>query len=85
MPQTHALNQRYGDSDLYCLTDSTHSEWTGCKFQYMLPVNNTVLADMPTYVTSSVNNPSFLVVTPLLPGRTLPIHTKRQPVTKVTK
>jgi hypothetical protein len=36
----------------------------------MTKLNNTVLADMPTYVTHSANDPSFLVATSLLPGRT---------------
>jgi hypothetical protein len=71
MPQTHALDQRYEDNDLQYLIDSIHNgEWTGYNFGFITTLNNTVLADMPTYVTHSANDPSYLVVTSLLPGRT---------------
>lgn len=71
MPQIHTLDQRYEDNDLHYLTDSIHNdEWTGYNFGFMATLNNIVLADMPTYVTHSAKDPSFLVVTSLLPGRT---------------
>lgn len=70
-PQTQALDQRYEDNDLHYLIDSIHNgEWNGYNFGFMKTPNNTVLADVPTYVTHSANGPSFLVVTSLLPGRT---------------
>jgi hypothetical protein len=57
--------------DHHYLTHSIHNgELTGYNFGFMTTLNNTVLADMPTYVTHSANDPSFLVVTSLLPGRT---------------
>jgi len=63
------LHQRY--NDLHYLIGSIHNgECPGDNFGFMTTLNNTVLADMPTYVTHSANNPSFLVVTSLLPGRT---------------
>jgi hypothetical protein len=70
-PQTHVLDQQYEDNDLHYLIDSIHNgEWNGYNFGFMKTLNNTVLADMPTYVTHSANDPSFLVLTSLLPGRT---------------
>ena len=70
-PQTHMLDQQYEDNDLHYLTDSIRNgEWNGYNFGFIKTLNNTVLADMPTYNTYSANDPSFLVVTSLLPGRT---------------
>jgi hypothetical protein len=72
-PQTQVLDQRYEDNDLHYLIDSIHNgEWNGYNFEFMKTPNNTVLADMPTYVTHSANDPSFLTVTSLLLGRTFP-------------
>jgi hypothetical protein len=69
MPQTHELVQWYEEKDLSYLTDLIHNgEWTGYNFGFMTTLNNTILADMPTYITHSANDPSFLVVTSLLPG-----------------
>jgi len=71
IPQIHVLDQQYEDNDLRYLIDSIHNgEWTSYNFGFTTTLNNTVLADMPTYVTHSANDPSLLVVTLLLPGRT---------------
>jgi hypothetical protein len=70
-PHTRVLNYRYEDNDLHHLIESIHNgEWNGYNFGFMTTLNKTVLADMPTYGMHSANEPSFLVVTSLLPSRT---------------